>query len=272
MTHPDKAEIEARLDDDVGRAIGRFDVFADIDSTNSHLLRQPPPSAQHLSVALADHQTDGRGRHDRAWISAPDASVCLSAAYTFRKPPRELPPLTLALGLGIARRLMSEIDVSIGIKWPNDLLADGGKLGGILTEVHSATDRATVVAGVGINVAPHARLADVSRDENAPRPTDLVTLLQAPPSRAQLAAMLVNAMFETFVTYDQAGFGAFRDAFASVDWLAGKRVGVAMPNGAIRGVAAGIDRDGRLRVDTGSGVSHVLSGSVRVLAEGGAVQ
>ncbi len=272
MTSLTKAGIEARLDDRVRSAIERFDLFPEIDSTNSHLLRQPPPTAGNLSVAVAEHQTVGRGRHDRLWVSAPGASLCLSVGYAFRRAPSELPPLTLALGLGIAGRLTAGLAVRIAIKWPNDLLADGGKLGGVLTEVHGDADRPAVVAGVGINVASHSGIAGVSRESGTPPPTNLAAILSAPPSGDQLAALLIDAMFETFVGYDDAGFDRFRDAFDNVDWLAGRRVGIDAPSGEIRGVASGIDRSGRLRVDTGSDIAHVLSGSVRVLGDDGSIR
>ena len=268
MTSLIKRRIEARLGDRVRRSIDGLDVFAEIDSTNSYLLRQRPPNAGNFAAAIAEHQTLGRGRHDRAWVSAPGASLCLSISYAFRRAPSDLPPLTLALGLGIAGRLTANLAVPVAIKWPNDLLADGRKLGGVLTEVHTDAGRTAVVAGVGINTAAHDGLAGVAREHGAPLPTDLASLLSAPPSGEQLAALLIDAMFDTFAAYDDTGFDDFRAAFDDLDWLSGKRVGIDAPNGEIRGVASGIDANGRLRVDTGDDVAHVVSGSVRVLDAG----
>ncbi len=272
MTSLTRAGIEARLDDRVRSAIERFDLFPEIDSTNNHLLRQPPPTAGSLAVAVAEHQTVGRGRHDSTWVSAPGASLCLSTGYAFRRAPSELPPLTLALGIGMAGRLTASLAVRIAIKWPNDLIAGGGKLGGVLTEVHGDADTPAVVAGVGINVEPHAGLAGVTRQPGTPRPTNLAAILPARPCREQLAALLIDAMFDTFVAYDDAGFHGFRDAFEKVDWLAGRRVGIEASSGEIRGVASGIDRSGRLRVDTGSDIAHVLSGAVRLLGDDGSIR
>ena len=114
-----------------------LEVFGEIDSTNSYLLNVPPPPAGRFRVAIAEHQTGGRGRMDRRWVSPAATGLCLSIAYTFTDTPSDLSCATLAVGIAIAEALEEIGILGIGLKWPNDLVFRGGKLGGILTELRS---------------------------------------------------------------------------------------------------------------------------------------
>ena len=127
MSSIDATTIHDSLDRDVAARMDQLDVFDEIDSTNSYLLQQPAPGPGRHRVAVADHQTAGRGRHSREWISAPGSSLCLSVAYTFDGQPENLPGLTLAIGVA-ARDALSVAGVdNVLLKWPNDLVADDGK-------------------------------------------------------------------------------------------------------------------------------------------------
>jgi BirA family transcriptional regulator, biotin operon repressor / biotin---[acetyl-CoA-carboxylase] ligase len=154
MTHFDATLIRAALSAEAGSKLDELELFGSIASTNTYLLAQPPPVPQRCRVAIANHQTSGRGRHYRRWVSPPGAGLCLSLAYTFEERPYELPSLTLAIGVGMVDVLKSLGVDGIKLKWPNDIVALGGKLGGILTEVQSRNDGgATVVTGIGLNIA-----------------------------------------------------------------------------------------------------------------------
>ena len=85
--------------------LDQVEVFPTIASTNTHLLAQPAPAPGRSRAALADHQTAGRGRHNRRWLTPPGAGLCLSLAYTFADQPQQLPALTLAIGVGIVDAL-----------------------------------------------------------------------------------------------------------------------------------------------------------------------
>ena len=128
-------------------------VLDNVPSTNTWLLEQPAPAAGAAEVLLALHQTAGRGRRGRTWRAPRGSGLCLSVAWTFDAMPANAPALTLALGVAAARALES---IGLGeamLKWPNDIVWQDRKLGGILVE--SATTPAhafRVVAGVGINL------------------------------------------------------------------------------------------------------------------------
>ena len=149
----DADQVRGPLSEALDGRLEALDVFDEIESTNSYLLAEPAPAAGCIRVALADHQTAGRGRRGRRWVSPPAACICLSLSYTFTTPPRDFPAATIAVGIGVARSLESLGLRGVGLKWPNDVVIRDGKLGGILTEVHtSGPGLLTVVVGVGINV------------------------------------------------------------------------------------------------------------------------
>ena len=102
-------------------------------------MSQPPPGGRPFRVAIADQQTAGRGRHYRRWVSPPGAGLYMSFAYSFEDPPENLPSLTLAIGVGVIAALQEFNIEGVSLKWPNDIVALDGKLGGILTEFQSGT-------------------------------------------------------------------------------------------------------------------------------------
>ena len=155
-----------------------LEVFASIPSTNTHLLAKSPPAAGRLHVALADHQTAGRGRRARQWLSPPGAGLCLSVAYTFAEPPGQLPCLTLAIGVGIVHALETLGVGGIGLKWPNDIVVRESKLGGMLAESHGvSTSGAAVVVGIGINLDLPPVILESLDSDWAHAPIDLKSIL-----------------------------------------------------------------------------------------------
>src|SRR5262249_52149663 len=127
-------------------------------STNSALLAAPAPARPVLLVAAA--QTAGRGRRGRRWHAAPGDGLTFSLALRVQRAPRELAALSLVAGIGGTRALRAGGVARAALKWPNDLVVDGAKLGGILVETRSLpAARATLaVIGVGINLRGAAEL------------------------------------------------------------------------------------------------------------------
>lgn len=249
--------------------IERIEVFDTVDSTNSWLKREPAPQPGNAAVAVADHQTAGRGRHAREWVSAPGCSLCLSVAYTFRQAPDLLPPLTLAVGVATAAALANIGIDRVRLKWPNDLLIGRRKLGGILVESQVSRSRSTVtvIAGIGINLSVPGDVADAVDSAWAHGPVGLDDCGVDVPARDALAAMLVDAIVDANAVYDEHGLAPFEQAFVEIDWLMGRAIVVETPDGEVAGIAAGIERDGALRLQQNDRVRRVVSGSIR-LADG----
>ena len=256
MSRLDGQSIRRSLSDITNSRLDALDVFDEIASTNSYLMQQAPPAPGHLRVAVTDNQTQGRGRHGRTWHSPPGSGLCLSLAHVFAETPANLPALTLAIGLGVIDALEREGIRGVQLKWPNDLIAGDGKLGGILTETH--TQRAQgicVVTGVGLNV-------DIGRGLDVDQPVaDLASLAASLPSGDVLAARLVDVLCSTFIDYAVNGFAPCLDRWSARDWLLGRAVIIDAPGPATSGIGAGIDVDGALLLDTSAGIVRVNSGS-----------
>jgi BirA family biotin operon repressor/biotin-[acetyl-CoA-carboxylase] ligase len=269
MSRLDEKILRRSLPEFSASRLEELELFARIGSTNTHLLGKTPPGVGRCRVAIADHQSTGRGRHNRLWLSPPGAGLYLSLAYSFAVQPKALASLTLALGVGIVGALQKLHIAGVSLKWPNDIVALDGKLGGVLTEVQSVKDAmCTVVTGVGINIKlPESLGVDVESGW-AQRAVDLQTIAPDHPPREEIAALLIDALCATMTEFEAQGFAGFVDDWRQHDWLHGRQITVDMPNQQVAGVAAGIDADGALLVDTGSKRIRVISGSI-VLTRGG---
>ena len=272
MTSIDAAAIRDALNPASAATMAQLDVFAEIDSTNAWLMTQPVPAAGMHRVAVADHQTAGRGRGGKRWLSAPGSSLCLSIAHAFRDRPDNMAALTLAVGVAAVHALRDAGADGVKLKWPNDIVAGNGKLGGMLAESHYRSDgNAAVVVGIGINLElPPDILASVDPGW-AQSPADLSSILGRRVSKESVYAAMIDHIVDALLTFEQRGFGPFADTWRRYDWLQGRAVTVEQPGGAISGTASGIDGDGALLVQGAMTTTRVISGSIRVDGIGGAV-
>ncbi|MCH8248776.1 MAG: biotin--[acetyl-CoA-carboxylase] ligase [Proteobacteria bacterium] len=254
-----------------GSKLAQLDVFAEIDSTNSYLMRMPGPVPGAINIAATNNQTAGRGRHGKTWQSPPGTGLCLSAAYTFASRVENLPALTLALGLGAITALEELGAVNVKLKWPNDLVALDGKLGGILTEVQpQSTSAVTVVTGIGVNVDLNDRHDFVTESDWARHVVDMKSICDSLPRTEEIAGRLATCLLQAFVEYETSGFAAIADRWSRYDWLLGREIVVDTARAQISGAGAGIADDGALLVDTlESGVQRVTSGTVSVAVSTG---
>lgn len=240
-----------------------LDVFDSIDSTNDWLAGQTPPAEGRLAAAVADYQTRGRGRRGRHWDIPPGHGLCLSVARALAVPGERVSAITLACGAAAAEALESVGAREIRLKWPNDLVLMDGKLGGILSEIAGRADGAMhVVVGIGINVSLPAGFR-VPGDIGWGRgPAALAEVLEPLPTRNRLAAALIDALQSAFDAYEAGGLAPFAGRWQRRDWLRGTEVTVRDEAGEVSGVAAGIDTDGALRVDTGDGRRRIIAGDI----------
>ena len=268
MSRLDAESIRASLGDHVLQRLERFDAFAAIESTNSYLMRDEPPAPGGFRVALTDNQTAGRGRHGRTWQSPPGSGLCLSVAYTFAAQPRNLSALTLAIGLGLIDALDRLGIGGIALKWPNDLIARDGKLGGILTESQALGGKSIhVVSGVGLNVSLPDEFDLGAEAERAQPVSDLAGIAGKLPSANVIAACLVDGLCGVFVDYEARGFEAFAGRWRARDWLLGRELTIDLPRQPLSGVAAGVADDGALLVTAGNGATHRVTSGTVVLAD-----
>lgn len=264
MIRLDRDAIRSAVGEAAAARLADLEVFPEIESTNSYLMLKAGPTPGYAHVAITDNQTKGRGRHGRTWTSPPGSGLCLSIAYTFESSPDNLPALTLAMGLGAIDALEKEGVRGVQLKWPNDLMAADGKLGGILTEsrLHGA-GAVTIVTGIGINM-DLGEIAGLEFDSGpVRRVADLASFAEVPPRHGELAVRLIDSLCSTYVDFETAGFDRYARRWSERDWLYGREVVIDAPQRQVSGRGAGIGADGALLVDTGGGqVSRVTSGSV----------
>ena len=237
-----------------------------VDCTNSVLLARPNPPLGVCEVLLAEYQTAGRGRRGRTWLAPPGGSICLSLAWTFKEVPKDLGALGLATGVCGLRALRAQGLERAALKWPNDILVDGKKLGGILIELRAEADGpACVIIGMGLNVALGAPLLQKITDTGA-APTDLVTVGLTQPSRNALAAALVGEVIAGLLAFEKEALRPFVEEWRAADALRGRPIDVHTPEGIVPGLARGIDLHGALVLETPHGVRRFISGEVTVRA------
>ncbi|MBD9468970.1 bifunctional biotin--[acetyl-CoA-carboxylase] ligase/biotin operon repressor BirA [Pseudoxanthomonas sp. PXM01] len=258
----DADRIRAQLQAATVGALSSLEVAWSLDSTNSELLRRKAPE-RGLDALLAEQQTGGRGRRGRQWASPIASNLYLSLSRQFSGGLARLGGLSLVVGVAVAEALKQAGYDAVGVKWPNDLLAHGRKLGGILVEgggEHGGPVRAVI--GIGVNVRMPAPMA-TSIDQAW---TDLARLADGAPSRNTLAAQLLDALLPALEQFDHDGLPPFLARYAALDVLAGRAVTVHGPQGDEQGVADGIGDDGALRVNMGQAMRLVHAGEVSVRA------
>lgn len=255
----DAAAIRARLAPATARRLGDIDVSWQIDSTSSELLRRAAAGARDRSVCLAERQSAGRGRRGRVWQMPLGGGLALSMFRRFDGAMASLAGLSLVAGLAAVDALARCGVDGIGLKWPNDLVARGAKLGGILVELGGdALGPCHAVIGIGINV--HLGAAAAAIDQRA---IDIATL-GATPSRNALAAALIESLDAIVDTFARDGFSGFAERYARFDVLQGREVDLLRTSGVESGIARGVDARGALRVAFADGERSVDSGEVSV--------
>jgi BirA family biotin operon repressor/biotin-[acetyl-CoA-carboxylase] ligase len=225
-------------------------------STNSVLLAEKDLARPVLLVA--GEQTAGRGRRGRRWHAAPGEGLTFSLAVALRRPLRELAALPLVAGVAVARALHALGVDRVSLKWPNDIVVDGAKLGGILVETRSLNGAVKAVIGVGINLRGAAALRTRLRREVA-----ALEQLVAVPDPLRLASAIGDALLEALAAFEARGLEAVRGDWQRLDAHAGRKLRVRLADGrVVTGVASGLDTDGALRLATRGGMRAVRSGRV----------
>lgn len=240
----------------LSRAGVAVEVVAQTGSTNADLLARASTLAAPL-LLIAEHQSAGRGRAGRSWLSSPEGSLTFSLAWRFDGGPQALLGLPLAVGVALADTL-GTLGQQVQLKWPNDVLKDGDKLAGILIETQSAPGGGTwCVIGIGLNLLmPDTMEAQLGRSA-AGMPW------LARMDRDALLAALLDGLADCLREFTARGFGAFSARWNLRHAWQGETV-VLLDGGVVRheGRAAGVDDSGRLLLDTDEGRITVMAGDV----------
>ena len=223
-------------------------------STNSVLLAEPGGGCVLLA---AEAQTAGRGQRGRRWHGVPGNDLAFSLARHIARPARELAALSLVAGAAAAGALRGLGVAAASLKWPNDLVVPGGKLGGILVETRAEGRGARAVIGIGINCFHRPGLARRLR-----RPVAALDQF-IDPSRNLVVGALARALVAALERFEAEGFAAARSEWQGLDAHAGQRLRVRLPDGrTLSGIGGGIAEDGALRLLTRGGEKSVRSGRI----------
>lgn len=256
----EREAILAALAPPARRQLAELHCLFETDSTQRAAATSVPTRG--CAVWLAERQTAGRGRRGRSWASPLAAHLYFSVARRFDCGVAALSGLSLAVGVALAEALHAQGFVAAGLKWPNDLTADGRKLGGILIEVRGeAMGPCEAVIGVGLNVRmPVAAAALIDQPW-----CDLAGLAPARPlSRQAVLVAALDHLLPALALFERDGLAPFAARWPRFDVLARRRVRLQEGTRVIEGVALGIAEDGALRLRTGAGERRFHGGEVTV--------
>ena len=213
------------------------------NSTNLYLLNQLDSEAIHGSVVFAEYQSEGRGRRNKRWISPIGSGICFSVGWRFEVMPISLGLLSLYMGIAVARSLNSLKIKEVGLKWPNDIITTGHKIGGILLDIRGeSTGPLDVIVGVGINYElPKYRLISVDQPI-----IDVCSVSKKRFSRNMIAASLLSNILEILHDLQTGANLNLLNEWRQFDYYIGKEATLILPNEKITGILKGVDEQGSL--------------------------
>lgn len=237
-----------------------LELLDECPSTSTELAARAKAGATHGTVLVCEHQSAGRGRRGNAWVSALGGSVTFSILWRFSRGAAEVAGLSLAVAVGAAEALEALGVRDVAVKWPNDLLSRGSKLGGILVETAGeVTGPAAAVVGVGVNL----RLSRAVRERIARPVTDIATSSGAIPSRAVALAGLISSVASSLELFSREGFAPFRQAWLERHAWQGRRVILSEADARVaEGEVVGIAEDGALELASEHGIRRFHNGEL----------
>ena len=239
---------------------------AQTESTNSLALEMGKQGAAAGTVVVAETQTGGRGRLQRKWFSPPGAGLYFSMVLRPQLDPIDLPKIPLAAGVAVCEAIEQACQVSPGLKWPNDLLLDGKKCGGILCETGSIPGTGDigeilVILGVGLNITtPEAAFPAELRG----RATSLLAATGRVYDKEDVLTAILAGLDEIVARCEAGGFDDIFARWRARDVLFGSTLSWLDPaGGVVTGRALGIDDHGLYHIrDPGGRVHSVVSGDI----------
>lgn len=257
----DSKQIEQSLSEEARTLLRKLEVHQQLASTNDLAMQAAQRAPATGSVYLAEMQTAGKGRRGRTWVSPYGRNIYMSAVRGYSGGVAAVEGLSLAVGVVLVEALEALGIDDLGLKWPNDLLWQGRKLGGVLLEITGdPAGVCEVVVGIGINVQMAAGEAKGIDQQWV----NLAEIRGAFIERNQVASAILNALLPMLARYESHGFAQHRDAWLALDALAGKPVELLAGESRIAGIARGVDSAGSLRLETESGVKVFSGGEISV--------
>ncbi|ARK30339.1 biotin--[acetyl-CoA-carboxylase] ligase [Halalkalibacter krulwichiae] len=240
--------------------------FNEIESTQTVAHELSHKGVKEGHVVIANEQTAGKGRLGRKWYSKSGTSVSMSIILRPELPPQQTPQLTLLAAVAVVRAIKSNVGISCDIKWPNDILLNGKKLVGILTEMQADPDVVhSIIIGIGLNVNQDSSEFD---DEIKEVATSLRIVKGRVIERAQLIAAILNELETLYDLYLEEGFKPIKSLWEANSISVGTYIYARTMREVIYGFAKGITDDGVLLVEDQQGVTHkIYSADIEIASQ-----
>jgi BirA family transcriptional regulator, biotin operon repressor / biotin---[acetyl-CoA-carboxylase] ligase len=249
-------------------------------STNDDLLERWRSGQLIYPVArIAHNQTAGKGRAGRTWLATPENSICFSLAFPFQRTPAELSGLSLLVGLAVISGIAQAIELSedhlyktgLRLKWPNDLLLNNGKVGGILIEGGQANSNepSWMIIGVGLNLCNSGSIASILANGQKVGSIDqIISESKKLPDTEYLWLKLIASFEHYLKQFDQYGFEFYQEEWKKWDAYLNQSVCISTATGdPIYGIAKGIDKTGALILQQEHKTILIHAGDVSLRAQ-----
>lgn len=269
---PDASVVQAALGAGYQSAVD-VHVFDKLDSTSAWLggrreSMRLPLEQGHAQLCMTDWQQAGVGRRGKSWQTKP-GNVTFSVMARYAEPAQNLLGLSLVTGIAVADALDEALGLKLMLKWPNDVIANDRKLGGLLTEVMTVSDQAPnttnpvtdVISGIGINVDHDETVEGLGIGATSLRAAGIKL---KPSDRDALVGAIAAAVLTSHQRFLAKGWVAFADKWAELDWLMGKDVTIHKENATEHAVACGVNKQGALLVKSAGKLIPLYGGNVSI--------
>lgn len=229
--------------------------FDSLPSTNTEAARQATRGVPEGLCVVAREQTEGRGRQQRRWVSPPGAGLYFSIVLRPQVEMRDWPLITLMAASAVADALSDACGLTVDIKWPNDIYAEGRKLCGILAETVETDVGRACILGIGVNLNDMALPSDLRSTA-----TSVEALTGSAPDVEHILRALTRAIDERYrILHETGGDAQTISAWtARSSFAAGRRVRVSLETETLEGRTRGLEPDGALRVETDAGEIRIV--------------
>lgn len=257
----DSVKILSRLKPSVLASLDYIDILDEVDSTNDYLkARLPLLHPGRGCACMAEMQSAGRGRRGRRWISPFGTNLYLSLAWHLDPLNTAIGSLSLAAAVAVVRALSGAGIKGLGLKWPNDIFLNDGKLAGILIDlVGESGGSYRVIIGVGVNTSlPHTAAREIDQ------PWSDLASAGIQYERNYIASLILNELVDALEIFSAKGLDAFINDWMQFDMVASKHVQLYQGKQVISGVAKGVDANGALLIEYNGKVKSFYAGEVSV--------
>lgn len=242
----------------LNQLLTQLEIITLVDSTNNYLLKKIGLTGNY--AVFAEQQTAGRGQFNRPWISNVGKNIYLSLLWYFSKHINNPAGLTLVVGIAVIKALEEYGLKGIQLKWPNDIVYQEKKLGGILVE--SLTRKMTmhtVIIGIGLNLYYPFTTSAIEQAI-----TDIFTIQKLPPQRNHLASLILKNLLNALLKFQTQGFVGFIQEWQRLDSLFNKTINIQINTNNLVGIARGVNLQGQLCVEINKKIYYFSNGEVRI--------